>query len=255
VGRAITRAFADEGARLALIARNPDGLEAAADEVRRRGGEAMVFPLDVADARAVDEAAERVTREWGGIDVWVNDAMASVFSPVVSYLGYVHGTIAALRYMRPRDSGVILQVGSALVYRAIPLQSAHSASSAAIRGFTDSLRSELLRERSQVAVVMLQLPAMNMRHPQPVPPIYQPEVIARGAVHAVVHPSREVWIGWSTTAAIFGQRILPGLLDHYLAWQPWDAQLAACSPTPKVWLRTHPGLVAVGATFLAALLR
>jgi NAD(P)-dependent dehydrogenase (short-subunit alcohol dehydrogenase family) len=248
VGRAIVRALAREGARVALIARNRDGLEAAAAEVRQAGGEALVLPLDVADAAAVDAAADQVAAAWGGIDLWINDAMVSVFAPVeettadefrrvmeVNYLGYVHGTLAALRHMRPHDAGVILQIGSALAYRSIPLQSAYCASKAAIRGFTDSLRSELHRKRSGIALTMLQLPAVNTPqfevvrsrlpdHPQPVPPIYQPEVIAEATVEAALRPRREVWIGWSTTKAILGQRLIPGLLDRYLARRAWEDQ-------------------------------
>lgn len=248
VGRAIARAFGEQGARVGLIARNIDGLEAAADEIRARGSEALVLPLDVTDARAVDEAAALVASTWGHLDVWVNDAMVSVFSPVtdiqpeefrrvmdVNYLGYVHGTLAALRHMRPRNAGVIIQIGSALAYRSIPLQSAYCASKAAIRGFTDSLRSELVRERSRIALTMLQLPAVNTpqfevvrnrlaKHPQPVPPIYQPEVIARAAVYAALHTKREMWIGWSTIKAIIGQRLIPGFLDRYLARNAWESQ-------------------------------
>jgi short-subunit dehydrogenase len=248
VGRAIARAFGAQGAKVALLARNVDGLEAAAKEIREQGSEALVLPLDVADAAAVDAAAERVANEWGDIDIWVNDAMVSVFSPIremtaqeyrrvteVCYLGYVHGTLAALRFMRPKNRGVIIQIGSALAYRSIPLQSAYCASKAAIRGFTDSLRSELIHDGSKVAVTMLQLPAVNTpqfdvvrnrlpEHPQPVPPIYQPEVIARAAVQAALHPKREVWIGWSATKAIIGQRLLPGFLDRYLAKRAWGAQ-------------------------------
>jgi NAD(P)-dependent dehydrogenase (short-subunit alcohol dehydrogenase family) len=248
VGRAIARAFGSERAKVALIARNVDGLDAAAREVRDRGGEALVLPLDVADSAAVDRAADQIVSEWGRIDVWINDAMVSVFAPVsdirpeefrrvmeVNYLGYVHGTLAALRHMRAKDAGVIVQIGSALAYRSIPLQSAYCASKAAIRGFTDSLRSELLRERSGIAVTMIQLPAVNTpqfevvrnrlpKHPQPVPPIYQPEVIARAVVQAVQRPKRELWIGWSTTMAIVGQRLVPGFLDRYLASRAWESQ-------------------------------
>jgi NAD(P)-dependent dehydrogenase (short-subunit alcohol dehydrogenase family) len=258
IGRSITRALAAEGANVALIARGSDGLEAAAAEVVARGSRALVLPLDVADARAVDAAAERVVSEWGHIDLWVNNAMVSVLAPVeettaeeyrrvmeVNYLGYVHGTLTALRHMGPRDQGLVLQIGSALAYRSIPLQSAYCASKAAIRGFTDSLRSELLHARSGVAISMLQLPAVNTpqfevirnrlgAHPQPVPPIYQPEVIARAVVHAVLHPKRELWIGWSTTKAIVGQRIAPGFLDHYLSKRAWDSQTTRRVP------RGHP---------------
>lgn len=248
VGRAIARAFAAEGVRVGLIARNIDGLEAAAREVREAGSEALVLPLDVVDASAVDAAADRVVAEWGQLDIWVNDAMVSVFAAVVdvkpqefrrvmevNYLGYVHGTLAALRHMRPRRSGALIQIGSALAYRSIPLQSAYCASKAAIRGFTDSLRSELIREQSGIELCMLQLPAVNTPqfevvrsrlddHPQPVPPIYQPELIARATVHTVLHPKRERWIGWSTTKAIIGQRLIPGLLDRHLARRAWEGQ-------------------------------
>lgn len=248
VGRAIVRAFAAEGAKIGLIARSTDGLEAAAAEVREHGGSALVMALDVADSRAVESAADRVIAEWGHLDIWINNAMVSVFSPIsemspdefrriieVNYLGYVHGTLAALRHMRARNAGLIVQIGSALAYRSIPLQSAYCASKAAIRGFTDSLRSELIHERSKIAVTMLQLPAVNTpqfevvrnrltKHPQPVPPIYQPEVIARAVVHAAVHPKREMWIGWSTTKAIIGQCLIPGILDRYLARRAWETQ-------------------------------
>jgi NAD(P)-dependent dehydrogenase (short-subunit alcohol dehydrogenase family) len=248
LGRAIAERFGREGARVALIARGVDGLEAAASAIRAGGGEALVFALDVADAGAVELAAGRVVAAWGGIDVWVNDAMLSVLAPVtetrpdefrrvmeVNYLGYVHGTLAALAHMRPRDSGVIVQIGSALAYRSIPLQSAYCASKAAIRAFTDSLRSELWRERSGIALTHLHLPAMNTPqfevvrsrrpgHPYPVPPIYEPEVIAEAVVWAALHPKRELWIGWSTIKAILGQQLIPGLLDRYLARRAWDAQ-------------------------------
>jgi NAD(P)-dependent dehydrogenase (short-subunit alcohol dehydrogenase family) len=312
VGRAIVRLLAQEGAKVGLIARNVDGLEAAAREVREAGSEAFVLPLDVSDARAVDDAAERVASAWGGIDVWVNDAMVSVFSPIsqmtaaefqrvtdVNYLGYVHGTLAALRHMRPRNSGVIVQIGSALAYRSIPLQSAYCASKAAIRGFTDSLRSELFREKSGIRVTMLQLPAVNTpqfevvrnrlpEHPQPVPPIFQPEVIARAAIRAILRPRREMWIGWSATKAILGQRLIPGLLDRYLAKAGWDTQETADMPpghplkhsrdnvdetipgdrgahgpfdskartsSSKLRLRTHPGWIALGLAAAAIAIR
>jgi NAD(P)-dependent dehydrogenase (short-subunit alcohol dehydrogenase family) len=248
VGRATARAFASRGASVALIARNVEGLERAAAEVVERGGKALVLPLDVANASAVDAAADHVAAEWGGIDVWVNDAMVSVFAPVeriqpdeyrrvmeVNYLGYVHGTLAALRHMRRTGGGVIIQIGSALAYRSIPLQSAYCASKAAIRAFTDSLRSELIRERSKVAITMLQLPAVNTpqfevvrnrleKHPQPVPPVHQPELIAKAVVHAALHPRREMWLGWSTVKAILAQRVVPGFLDEYLARHAWESQ-------------------------------
>jgi NAD(P)-dependent dehydrogenase (short-subunit alcohol dehydrogenase family) len=311
VGRAVARAFADEGADVALIARSAEALEDAAVEVRERGGRALVFPLDVSVPRAVDDAADQVVREWGGIDVWVNDAMVSVFSPIsemtadefrrvmdVNYLGYVHGTLAALRHMRPRDRGLIMQIGSALAYRSIPLQSAYCASKAAIRGFTDSLRSELIHEESHVAVTMLQLPAVNTPqfevvrnrlplHPQPIAPIFQPEVIGRAAIDAVLRPRRELWVGWSAVRAIIGQRFIPGLLDRYLARHAWQAQeterLPPGHPTrhdvdnldaplpgdpgahgpfdararrfsSRLWARTHKGWLALAAASIAGAL-
>jgi short-subunit dehydrogenase len=248
VGRAIARELSGAGADVALLARGVDGLEGAAREVEANGRRALVLPLDVADAGAVDDAADRIVAAWGKIDIWVNDAMVSVFAPVsettaaefrrvteVNYLGFVHGTLAALRHMRARNSGLIVQIGSGLAYRSIPLQSAYCASKAAVRGFTDSLRSELVHERSRVRVTMLQLPAVNTPqfevvrsrlpdHPQPVPPIYQPEVIAKAALRAVLYPRREMWIGWSATMAIIGQRLIPGVLDRYLAKRAWDSQ-------------------------------
>jgi len=248
IGRAVARELSRTGADVALLARGVDGLEAAAREVEANGRRALLFPLDVADAGAVDHAADRIVAEWGKLDVWVNDAMVSVFAPVsettaaefrrvteVNYLGFVHGTLAALRHMRPRNSGVIVQIGSGLAYRSIPLQSAYCASKAAVRGFTDSLRSELVHQRSEVRVTMLQLPAVNTPqfdvvrsrlpdHPQPLPPIYQPEVIARAVLRAVLHPRREMWIGWSVTKAIIGQRLIPGVLDRYLARRAWNNQ-------------------------------
>jgi NADP-dependent 3-hydroxy acid dehydrogenase YdfG len=311
VGRAIVRAFADEGAKVALIARNEEALKVAAQEVRERGSEALVLPLDVSDAAAVEAAAERVMGAWGAIDIWLNDAMVSVFSPVnemtadeyrrvteVDYLGYVYGTLAALRHMRQRNSGVIVQIGSALAYRSIPLQSAYCASKAAIRGFTDSLRSELIHEKSKVVVTMLQLPAVNTPqfevvrnrmpgHPQPVPPIYEPEVIARAAVRSVLRPRREVWVGWSATKAILGQRVIPGVLDRYLAKFGWTSQTTTKlppghpihhhqdnvdSPIPgdrgahgpfdsrartrstKLWARTHRGWLALAGAVAAGLM-
>jgi NAD(P)-dependent dehydrogenase (short-subunit alcohol dehydrogenase family) len=254
VGRAIAREFARQGAKVALIARTEEALEAAAAEARSAGSEALVLPLDVSDAPAVFAAADRVVAEWGKLDIWVNDAMVSVFAPAlettpgefrrvteVNYLGYVHGTLAALRHMRSRDSGTIIQIGSALAYRSIPLQSAYCASKAAARGFTDSVRSELHHERSKIRITMLQLPAVNTPqfevvrsrlpdHPQPVPPVYQPEVIARAAVHAALHPRREMWIGWNTVKALIGQRFIPGWLDRYLARVAWDGQTTRALP-------------------------
>ncbi len=248
VGRATARAFANAGDDVALLARGEAGLEAAAEEVRSSGRRALVLPLDVADAVAVEAAADRVERELGPIDVWVNNAMVSVFSPVaemeasdyrrvteVTYLGCVHGSLSALRHMRGRDRGVIVQVGSALAYRSIPLQSAYCAAKHAIVGFTDSLRCELIHDRSHVHVSVVHLPAVNTpqfgwvrnRLPhggQPVPPIFQPEVGARAILFAAEHPRRELFVGRSTYLAIWGQRLVPGLLDRYLGRTGYAAQ-------------------------------
>ncbi|MFL5757636.1 MAG: SDR family oxidoreductase [Chloroflexota bacterium] len=248
VGRAAARAFAQEGWDVGLIARGEAGLEAAAEEVRAHGRRALVLPLDVADSEAVEAAAERVERELGPIDVWVNDAMESVFSPVaemtadeyrrvteVNYLGYVHGTLAALRRMRVRDRGVIVQVGSALAYRSIPLQSAYCGSKHAIVGFTDSLRCELIHDNSHVRITAVHMPALNTpqfgwvrsRLPgraQPVPPIFEPEVAARAILHVAKHPRRELFVGGSTLLAVWGQKFLPNVLDWYLGKSGYDAQ-------------------------------
>lgn len=248
VGRAIARAFARRGARLGLIARNADTLAIVAEEVRQLGGDAMVCPLDVSDPEAVEAAAAALTQCWGHIDTWVNNAMVTVLAPArqmtaeefqrvtaVNYLGYVYGTLAALRRMTPRDQGNIIQIGSALAYRAIPLQSAYCASKLAIRGFTDSLRSELLHDGSHVRLSMVQLPAVNTpqfewarsrmpRRPQPVPPIYSPALIAEAVVWTAEHMPRELTIATSALKAIIGQKLIPGLLDHYLARTGYDAQ-------------------------------
>jgi NAD(P)-dependent dehydrogenase (short-subunit alcohol dehydrogenase family) len=248
VGRACAREFALRGARIGLIARGRDGLEAARREVEELGGRALVLPLDVADAEAVEAAAAAVEEQLGAIEVWVNNAMLSVFSPVaelsaeevrrvteVTYLGYVHGTLSALRRMRPRDRGVIVQVGSALAYRAIPLQAAYCAAKHAIEGFTESLRCELLHDESNVSVTMVQLPALNTphfsvvrtrlpRHPKPVPPIFRPELAARAIAFAAEHPRREVWVAGSTARALLGNKVVPGLLDRYLARNGYAAQ-------------------------------
>jgi NAD(P)-dependent dehydrogenase (short-subunit alcohol dehydrogenase family) len=251
VGRACVREVARRGASVGLLARGREGLEAARREVEQLGGRALVLPLDVADADAVDAAAAAVEDDLGPIDVWVNNAMLSVFSPIaelraeevrrvteVTYLGTVHGTLAALSRMRPRDRGVVVQVGSALAYRAIPLQAAYCAAKHAVEGFTESLRCELLHEGSGVRVTMVQLPALNTpqfevvrtrlpRHPKPVPPIYQPEVAARAVAEAAARPRRELWVGGSTLQAILGNRLAPGLLDRYLARTGYDAQQTA----------------------------
>ena len=249
VGRAVARAFARRGARIGLIARGRAGLEGAARDVESLGGEAIVLPLDVADADALDAAASKVEEQFGPIDVWVNDAMLSVFSPVkemkaeeyrrvteVTYLGYVYGTLSALKRMLPRDRGAIVQVGSALAYRGIPLQSAYCAAKHAIQGFCDSLRCELIHDGSRVRVTMVQMPALNTpqfhwvrsrlpRQAQPVPPIYQPEVAAEAILWAAKHGGRELKVGWPTVEAIVGNYLAPGWLDHYLAHNCYDAQM------------------------------
>ena len=248
VGRAAALAFARGGAHVGLIARGNDGLKAARREIEEMGGTARVYAADVADPEAIEAAAAFFEKELGPIDVWVNNAMLSVFSPVkemqaeeyrrvteVTYLGYVHGTLAALKRMLPRDRGVIIQVGSALAYRGIPLQSAYCAAKHAIQGFCDSLRSELLHDKSRVKISMVQLPAMNTpqfdwvksrldRKAQPVPPIYQPEVAADAIAFVSRHPRREMWVGAPTVKAIVANKLIPGLLDRYLGRTNYQAQ-------------------------------
>lgn len=248
VGRATAQAFAHQGAHIGLLARGPDGLEATRREVESLGGRAIALPTDVADAAQVEQAAENVEREFGPIDIWINNAMVSVFSPVkemmpdeykrvteVTYLGVVYGTLAALQRMLPRNRGVIVQVGSALAYRGIPLQSAYCAAKHAIQGFHDSLRSELIHDKSNVRVTMVQLPAMNTpqfswvksrlpRKPQPVPPIYQPEIGAEAILYLAHNERREMYVGYPTVEAIVGNKIAPGFGDWYLARNGYDAQ-------------------------------
>jgi NAD(P)-dependent dehydrogenase (short-subunit alcohol dehydrogenase family) len=257
LGRATAREFGRHRARVGLIARGVAGLEAAKCEIESAGGTAMALPLDVADATAVEEAAAAVEKEMGPIDIWVNNAMTSVFSPVkemlpeeykrvteVTYLGVVYGTLAALKRMLPRDRGTIVQVGSALVHRSIPLQSAYCAAKHAIAGFTDSLRCELAHDKSKVRVTMVQMPALNtpqfgwvksrLKHKaQPVPPIFQPEVGARAIYWAAHHRRREVYVGWSTVEAIVGNKIAPGLLDQYLGKTGFDSQQTAEPEDPN----------------------
>jgi NAD(P)-dependent dehydrogenase (short-subunit alcohol dehydrogenase family) len=248
LGRAIVRAFAREGAHIGLLARGRDGLEGARRDVEDLGGKALAIPLDVADAEAVERAAEEVEQEFGPINIWINNAMVSVFSPVkeitpkeykrvteVTYLGVVYGTLAALKRMLPRDRGTIVQVGSALAYRGIPLQSAYCAAKHAIQGFHDSLRSELIHDKSNVRVTMVQLPAMNTpqfswvksrlpRKPQPVPPIYQPEIGAEAVLFAAHNDRREMYVGYPTVEAIIGDKIASGLGDWYLGRNGYEAQ-------------------------------
>jgi short-subunit dehydrogenase len=248
VGRATVRKFARQGAKIGLLARGKAGLAGARRDVERLGGTAIEIPTDVADPDQVEAAAKRVEQELGPIDIWINNAMCSVFSSVkqmtpaeykrvteVTYLGYVYGTLAALKRMLSRDRGMIVQVGSALAYRGIPLQSAYCGAKHAIQGFNDSLRSELLHDGSNVKLTMVQMPALNTpqfnwvksrlpRKPQPVPPIYQPEVAAEAIHWAAHHDRREWFVGSSTAVVIEGNKLLPGVGDWYLAQQGYDAQ-------------------------------
>ncbi len=248
VGRATAQAFARRGAHIGLLARGHDGLEGARRDVEAAGGQALVLPTDVADADQVEAAAAAVEERFGPIDIWVNNAMVSVFSPVqamtpaecqrvteVTYLGTVYGTLAALRRMRPRDHGAIVQVGSALAYRAIPLQAAYCGAKHAIQGFTESLRCELRHDGSHIRLTMVQLPALNTpqfgwvksrlpRKAQPVPPIYQPEVAAEAILWAAYHDRRELNVGLSTSVVILANKLVPGLGDWYLARTGYESQ-------------------------------
>jgi short-subunit dehydrogenase len=307
VGRAAAREFGKHGAKVALLARGEQGLENARAEIEAAGGEALCIPTDVADPEQVEAAAVRVERELGPIDIWVNDAIAVIFSPFkniepedfkrsteVCYLGAVYGTKAALKRMLPRERGTIVQVGSALSYRAIPLQSAYCGAKHAIRGFSDSVRTELLHDGSNVHITMVQLPAVNTpqfnvskttlpKHPQPVPPIYQPEVPARAIYWAAHQRRREVRVGLSSTIVIAGNKLLPGLGDRYLARTGYDSQQTnqpvdenrpdnlykpvagdhgahgdfdeeSHEESPQLWATEHLGLLALagGAGLLAA---
>ena len=248
VGRATARAFAQRRAKIGLLARGRDGLEGVRREIERAGGEALVLPTDVASSEQVEAAAQAVEDKFGAIDIWINNAMVSVFSPIkemtpeefkrvtdVTYLGAVYGTLSALRRMLPRDRGVIVEVGSALAYRGIPLQAAYCGAKHALQGFVDSLRSELLHDKSRVRVTMVQLPALNTpqfswvksrlpRKPQPVPPIFQPEVAADAILWAALHHRPEVYVGWPTVKAIVGNKIAPRFADWYLSRQGYEAQ-------------------------------
>ena len=305
IGRASARAFAAAGYSLGLVARSSAGLEAARREAEELGSVALLVQGDVADPGVVEQLAADTEARLGPIDVWVNNAMVTVLSPAaemtaeefrrvteVNYLGTVYGTLAALRRMRQRDRGTIVQVGSALAYRSIPLQSAYCASKAAIRGFTDSLRSELIHDGSSVRLTMVQLPAVNtpqfevMRNrmpgrPQPVPPIFAPTTIAEAILYAAEHPAREMVVGGSALKAILGQKVAPGLVDRYLARTGYDAQQrpeAEVAGRPdnlfewlpgdrgsegpfqaqsrhqslQLWLREHPALGVVSSVALAA---
>ncbi len=309
LGRAIARRFARDGAAVALLARGKDGLEGARRDCERLGGKGLVIPTDVSDAAAVERAAAEVEAELGPIDIWVNNAMVSVFSPVremlaeeyqrvtnVTYMGYVHGTLAALKRMSARDRGVIIQVSSALAYRSIPLQSAYCAAKHAILGFTASLRTELIHERSNVRVTLVHMPALNTpqfswvksrlpRKPQPVPPIFEPEVGADAVAWAARNDcGREISVGWPSVEAVYGNKILPGYADRYLAktgfasqqtkepadpdrpnnlWEPLPGDHGAhgrfdsrAHPfSIELWLRTHRELATlVGVGLAGALL-
>jgi NAD(P)-dependent dehydrogenase (short-subunit alcohol dehydrogenase family) len=310
VGRATVRAFARQGAHIGLLARGHDGLAWARREVEAMGGKALVLPTDVAHDDQVEAAAAAVEEAFGPIDIWVNNAMVSVFSPLkemtpkefrrvteVTYLGAVYGTMAALRRMQPRDHGTIVQVGSALAYRGIPLQAAYCGAKHAIQGFTESLRCELLHDGSHIHLTMVQLPALNTpqfgwvksRLPhkgQPVPPIYQPEVAAEAILWAAHHDRRELNVGLSTSIALVGNKLAPGLVDRYLAWTGYDAQQTdepadpnrphnlwmplpgdygahgdfdhrAYQSSPQLWATTHRGwlaLAGVGVGLLTAAL-
>jgi len=305
VGRGTARAFGERRARGVLLARGRDGLEAAKQEIEIAGGKAFVFPLDVANSEQVEAAAQAVEENLGPIDVWINNAMTSVFSPVkemtaeefkrvteVTYLGFVYGTLSALRRMLPRDRGVIVQVGSALAYRGIPLQAAYCGAKHAIQGFMDSLRCELLHDHSHVRVTMVQMPALNTpqfswvksrlpNKPQPVPPIYQPEVAAEAILWTADHDRPELYVGWPTVDAIVGNKIVPRLADEYLArtgyqsqqtnepddknrrnnlWEPLPGDHGAHGEfgerahgySFQLWLATHRGWLASAGLLLAA---
>lgn len=250
IGRAAARLFAANGYRVALLARNEDGLAAACAEIEAAGGSCLAIPTDIAQYDQVEAAAERIEQELGPIDVWVNNAMATIFAPLekitpedferstrVTYLGAVWGTMAALKRMKARNRGTIVQVGSALAYRSIPLQAPYCGAKSALRGFTDSLRSELIHDRSAVRLTMVQLSAFNTpqfdwgksyftKQPQPLPPIFQPELAAQAILHAAQQPRRELWVGFPAVKAILANRLAPGLLDRILAKKAYSGQLA-----------------------------
>jgi NAD(P)-dependent dehydrogenase (short-subunit alcohol dehydrogenase family) len=249
LGRATARAFAQRGAHVAILARDLERLKEAARELEQYGARVLALPVDVSDADALEEAAETIEAELGAIEIWVNNAMTTIFAPIeeiapaefkrvteVTYLGYVYGTMAALRRMRRRDRGVIVQVGSALAYRSIPLQSAYCGAKFAIRGFTDSLRAELIHERCAVRLTMVQMPALNTpqfdwclsrmpRQAQPVPPIFQPEVGAEAIVWAATHRRRELYVGGPSLTAIIGNKLFPALGDRKAARTAWSGQM------------------------------
>lgn len=256
IGRATAQAFARPSARIALLARGERGLEGTRRDVEAAGAEALVLPTDVADFEQVERAASEIERRWGRIDVWVNNAMVTVFGPVekldprdlkrateVTYLGAAYGTMAALKRMRKQSSGVIVQVGSALAYRAIPLQAAYCAAKHALRGFTDAVRSELMHERSPIHITSVHLSAFNTpqfdwaknltdQRAEPVPPIFQPELAAEAIVWAANHRRREVYVGWPAVKAVLANKMVPGVLDRILAQQGYSGQLTQ-EPNPS----------------------
>lgn len=305
VGRAVARRFARAGARIGLIARGIEGLEGTKEDVEKLGGRAIICRGDIADPRTSERAAVAVEQEFGPIDVWVNNATTSVFSPIkkmtadefkrvteVTYLGVVYGTQAALKRMLPRDNGTIVQVGSALAYRAIPLQSAYCAAKHAIQGFTESLRSELIHDDSNVHVTMVHLPAVNTpqfgwnktrlpRHPMPAPPIYQPEIMADAIFYSAHADRREMTIGYPALIAIYGNKLFPGIGDWYLGetgyesqmtdepveagrpdnlWEPVEGDRGAhgifddraYSSSAQAWANTHPKLTAAAGVGVIA---
>ncbi len=306
VGRATARRFAREKAWIGLLARGTEGLAAARAEIESCGGRGLAIPTDVADPEQVEAGAEKVEREFGPIDIWVNNAMTTVFSPVleitpeeyrrateVTYLGFVYGSMAALKRMAPRDRGTIVQVGSALAYRSIPLQAPYCGAKAAIRGFTDSVRTELLHQKSRVHLTMVQMPALNTpqfdwcltrlpKHPQPVPPIFQPEVAAEAIFYAAHQRRREIHVGRTTVLSILANKVAPGLLDRYLAKTGYEAQQTddpvradrpsnlfqpiagdhgahgefdsrASVHSPQLWADTHRGWLALAGVGIGAL--
>lgn len=263
IGRATARLFAERGAHVALLARDKDRLEAARIEVERLGGKAIAIATDVSDPVQVEAAAEQTERELGPIDVWVNNAMATIFAPLeeisaedfkrvtdVTYHGYVWGTMAALKRMRPRNRGTIVQVGSALAYRSIPLQAPYCGAKHAIRGFTESVRTELLHEKSNVHVTLVEMPAVNTpqfdwcattinKHPKPMGTVFQPEVAARAVVWAAYARRREIMVGMSSRIAVWADKLVPGLLDRYMArtavsGQKTDTPISADRPA-NLW--------------------
>lgn len=307
-GRAIVRAFAKRGAHIGLLARGHAGLEGARRDVEALGGKALVIPTDVSDYKQVEAAAAKVEETFGPIDIWVNDAMTSVFSPFkdmtaedfrrvteVTYLGYVHGTMVALKHMRPRNLGHIIQIGSDVAYRAIPLQSAYSGAKHAILGFTDSVRTELIHYNSKIRISMIQIPGVNTPQfswcksnlpdfPQPVPPIYEPEVVAEAATYIADHYRRELFVSWMSIAVIQLNKFFPAFADWYLGKTGFKSQMTnkptspnrpdnlyhpvdkdrdygargvfsdrAHSSSSQLWLDPHPGLLALAGAALMSL--